>query len=64
MIILTDKGVDPLSDGTWDSKEQTVRQLTRIAEKPRCKYAKDFGEAFDIGNAEAYRDTVARFGRP
>lgn len=51
-----------MSDWTWDSKEQTVRQLTRIAEKPRYKYAKDFGEAFDIGNAEAYRDTVSRFG--
>lgn len=112
--------------GTWDDKEQTVMQLTRIAEKPRCEYAKDFlsvadrsapdnyyaafgayilthevferlaemvsghasgdgeiqltdaladvrkkhgmmgfvpdGESFDIGNAEAYRDTVSRFG--
>ncbi|MBD5468098.1 MAG: GHMP kinase [Lachnospiraceae bacterium] len=112
--------------GTWDDKEQTIMQLTRIAEKPRCEYAKDFlsvadrsapdnyyaafgayilthevferleemvsghasgdgeiqltdaladvrkkqgmmgfvpdGESFDIGNAEAYRDTVSRFG--
>lgn len=112
--------------GTWDDKEQTVMQLTRIAEKPQCEYAKDFlsvadrsapdnyyaafgayilthevferleemvsghasgdgeiqltdaladvrkkhgmmgfvpdGESFDIGNAEAYRDTVSRFG--
>lgn len=113
--------------GTWEDNEQTVMQITRIAEKPQCEYARDFlsvadraapenyyaafgayiltqevferleemvsghapgdgeiqltdalayvrensgmmgfvpdGESFDIGNAEAYRDTVSRFGR-
>ncbi len=45
--------------GTWEDQEQTIMQLTRIAEKPQCEYAKDFLAVADRSAPDNY---YAAFG--